>query len=243
MLMLDVYICLCVGMRERARARASVFLDHGVAVELRIKVSRYTPRRQHNTHKVSQCKIHNLHEGVRRRCAEAAACQRVGPNTNLIIDNPYGCSRNIKFQQSKKPELGKIPNKPEATKSKKQEAKNWGKPVGHMTKQKRTNADPRATAGLVANLPPPRVHKVKQHTFVWVIDNRDIRVWIYPDGARPPPPRALICTCDIYDRPRNRLISTSIHICTYDLHVHYHTPSADSTAAASTGAYSLETLF
>jgi len=127
MLMLDVYICLCVGMRERARARASVFLDHGVAVELRIKVSRYTPRRQHNTHKVSQCKIHNLHEGVRRRCAEAAACQRVGPNTNLIIDNPYGCSRNIKFQQSKKPELGKIPNKPEATKSKKTGGQKLGK--------------------------------------------------------------------------------------------------------------------
>jgi len=52
MLMLDVYICLCVGMKERARARASVFLDHGVAVELRIKVLRRldTPKDANTTH-------------------------------------------------------------------------------------------------------------------------------------------------------------------------------------------------
>ena len=45
----------------------------------------------------------------------------------------------------------------------------WTGGAGDIVKAKSPGEDPRATGGLVSNLPHPRVNKTKQHTLKWVV--------------------------------------------------------------------------
>jgi len=61
----------------------------------------------------------------------------------------------------------------------------WTEGASDIVKAESSGEDPRATSGLVSNLPHPRVNKTKQHTFLapeYMVPPVDDFTWVQVDS-------------------------------------------------------------